>query len=1325
MDAEATIGSLSELDLAPRAGRLVGIGPLGPVYAAQGRARKVLAELADDRALCVQHELARLPAHDGLAPVELVREEGRWVAYTPWAPAEAAPGPSPHAMLQLAEALGALHDAGLVHGHLSAPNVRCDRRGRPWLMDTGLWGPPGDLLRWGPWQELAAPERLRGEPPTPASDAYALGRLLATWDPAGALAGLAEVTSGLCQPEPAARWTVARAADRLRRLAWQAQQPAAQGEPGQGEPGQGEPGQGAAEPQRYGPYQVVRTLGRGGMGIVHLAVHEQDGAPVALKTVLGADLAVREALRRECRCLEALAHPGVARLLAHGVDDAVPWYAMSLVQGESLRRVCARLQRPREGLALFAALADTLGWLHGEGLVHGDLKPDNVLVTGQGRPVIVDFGLASRLHRGGGRETLEHPVRPGGSLPYLAPERLVPGALDPRSDLYALGCMLYEAWCGHPPFVAPTGAELLELHRSRAPRPLQALLPEVPPELDQLVMALLAKEPAERPAYAVDLAASLRRIAGLDEPEPLDPPAWVFRPRFAGRAAELAQLRGWLSGEGPQLTWLAGVSGVGKTRLVAELARHARAQGLEASVVECAPSSPATPARPLAVLRPLLRRLPPGALPPPFRRLLAAYEPSLGEPADPSQLRRSQVLEAVTDALARLHPRPSLLVLGDLHDADELTLAFLQRVAAGALPPRVRVLATWRTEQAPPALSALSARVPGLALGPMPADALAGIVQDMLASEPVPASLAEALAAQSEGNLFYVAESLRDAVASGALRRRGGRWDLGAVEVLRLTLPRSIEELLQARLLRLAPGPRQVARLASVLGREVVPAELAQLAQLPPAEIADALQSLLGAAVLEEGEGELRFTHHQLREVAYQGLPPEQRPWLHRRAAEIVDGSELDPAVVARHWSLAGVPDRAYARYLQAARSRVEASAHADARRLYEAAFAEVGPDEVLGARVEAAGKTTYRLGELQQAIATFEDLLARAQRAADESAAADARAWLVQVYVEAGRLEEAEAHAPLALASFRALGDEGRTATMLETASDLLVRRGRLQEAIAHHEEAIAIFTRLGWTMQLAPAYSRLGGTLRYLGDFRASLAWEERALVLVRAAHDRFFEGIVLSNIGSLHVELGDLEAAEAHLLQATALHRQLHNRRSLWICLLNRAELALQRPSPAEARALLDEALALHATHESAELAAYTWWMLGNLARVEGRRQEAWAALDQAVALQRQAGIWPDLALTLRTAARVARELDADLARAGELAAEALQLEETSGSPSGEAHCLCELGLIALASGQDGAQWLGRARGRAGEGVALQGDLAELEREVARVAGLTARR
>ncbi|MBE1534425.1 serine/threonine-protein kinase [Actinomadura algeriensis] len=264
-----------------------------------------------------------------------------------------------------------------------------------------------------------------------------------------------------------------------------------------------------------GRYRLESVIGRGGMGEVWRAVDRRLRRPVAVK-VLPAELAdvpgAMERFEREAEATAALQHPGIMVVFDVGRTDAgLAFLVMELLEGEDLRTIMRRNPGglPVEEAVDFAAqLADALAAAHSRGIVHRDIKPANLFVLPDGRLKLCDFGIA------GLADAATRLTQDGGSVGtplYMAPEQFRGGGADFRSDLYALGCVLHELLTGGPPFRSGSGLPgLLYAHLNEAPPPVGAARPEVPPQLERLVLDLLAKTVDQRPVSAEAVASLLR-----------------------------------------------------------------------------------------------------------------------------------------------------------------------------------------------------------------------------------------------------------------------------------------------------------------------------------------------------------------------------------------------------------------------------------------------------------------------------------------------------------------------------------------------------------------------------------------------------------------------------------------------------------------------------------------------------------------------------------------------------------------------------------------------------------------------------------------------
>jgi serine/threonine-protein kinase len=262
-------------------------------------------------------------------------------------------------------------------------------------------------------------------------------------------------------------------------------------------------------------YTVEREMARGGAGRVFFA-RNLEGTAVALK-VLHPELVVTataDRFLREIKTLSRLEHPHVAKLLDYGERDWLVYLAMAYIEGPTLKEHIAQVRRVSVSDAVRIArdLLDALAYAHEHNIVHRDVKPDNIVLSANGA-MLLDFGIA-RVIEGSGDEKLTRSGFTVGTSSYMSPEQVIAVRdLDHRSDLYSLGCVLFEALAGRPPFVHRSEAVVLQLQQTAEAPSLAELRPELPPELAGAVQRALAKDREQRWSSALEMRAQLDRLA--------------------------------------------------------------------------------------------------------------------------------------------------------------------------------------------------------------------------------------------------------------------------------------------------------------------------------------------------------------------------------------------------------------------------------------------------------------------------------------------------------------------------------------------------------------------------------------------------------------------------------------------------------------------------------------------------------------------------------------------------------------------------------------------------------------------------------------------
>jgi len=291
------------------------------------------------------------------------------------------------------------------------------------------------------------------------------------------------------------------------------------------------------------PFELKERLGEGGMGVVYRGRYVVKDIDVAVK-MLPDDVTnpiVLARFEREVEVLNSLQHPNIVRSFGGVCEDKRRFYAMELMSGGSLEdQLQQRGRLPWETVVEYARqMCAALVYLHEHGVVHRDLKPANFLLDDQGRLKLSDFGLASVI----AARRITTAGKTAGTLLYMAPEQIRGGDITPQTDLYALGCVLYELLTGQPPFIGDTPAETMHRHcRAEIPR-ITPIVLDCPVALEKLIIQLLAKEPADRPADAQvvgrEVSLVTYKISVISRPRPIDSDTFKRSPQPSESSVEM------------------------------------------------------------------------------------------------------------------------------------------------------------------------------------------------------------------------------------------------------------------------------------------------------------------------------------------------------------------------------------------------------------------------------------------------------------------------------------------------------------------------------------------------------------------------------------------------------------------------------------------------------------------------------------------------------------------------------------------------------------------------------------------------------------------
>jgi ABC-type transport system substrate-binding protein/serine/threonine protein kinase len=729
-------------------------------------------------------------------------------------------------------------------------------------------------------------------------------------------------------------------------------------------------------------YEITAELGHGGMGVVYLARDPLLNRDVAVKLIPPNLLSPESEQRfqREAQVVAQMDHPAIVPVYDFGRHESSLFFVMPLVHGENLRAFLRMEALLGEIVDVGIQVAEALEYSHGRGVIHRDVKPENIMVVREGSGVrvrVMDFGLA----RAATEPRLTQSGVLIGTLTYLSPEQVIGGELDGRSDIYSLGVVLYECFVGWPPFTGDAQSLLYRIVQE-VPQSLCSLGTEIDVELEQIVLACLAKAPAKRPQAAGEVAVALRKyrarlrdadrsrsITGLTRTvQSLRP---VLQP-FVGRTKEFGELQHRLNsamaGE-CQFVLVSGEAGVGKTRLLDELESLANARKIRVLHGRTVEQDSSFPYQGFCDLIQESFRLKDtvGAGPPDLTDLapdLVTLFPMLNEisglrqggakeskpaaAATPED--RTQIFELLARALTRIAGgKPLVLMLEDLHGAD-VSIEALQYIVRRLGPTPTLLVGTYRSTEVGnrhPLLRLLESfrgdrRFTALSLGPFSPTDHRSYLETLVGGTQLSESLVKKLFDLTKGNPFFAKELVRSLLDAGGISRDDtGEWNLsGEREISSDDLPATIQQAVEKRIARLPEGDRELLAMASVIGNTFDGRDLEALAE--GKDVEDALDRLLREGIVEEereSRGDLlTFASGLVRDVLYAGLPRRKRRSLHRRYAEIVEtrhAGRLERVLpqLVLHFSQGDVADKAVEYGLRRARASLESWSAEEAAR--------------------------------------------------------------------------------------------------------------------------------------------------------------------------------------------------------------------------------------------------------------------------------------------------------------------------------------------------------------------------------------------------------
>jgi tetratricopeptide (TPR) repeat protein len=976
-----------------------------------------------------------------------------------------------------------------------------------------------------------------------------------------------------------------------------------------------------------GPYRVIGEIGSGGMGTVYRAevvgqvADLEPGMIVALKVVHPHLLRTQGYFKRFLREGEIgkrVRHANVvATLDLDGItvgNETVLYMAMEYVEGQTLWDLLQEIGTASEELCLHIGreIANGLDAIHSLGVVHRDLKPENILITREHVLKVMDLGVARVT---GGADRLSAVGTFVGSALYASPEQFA-GAeddVDARSDLHALGLVLYELATGTHPYDAPDAAQIMRRLLDETPRPVTQLNPRLTPFFGEVLRVLLEKERDQRFQSARELADVLAegeesewwKARAKDVRMRADGPRRPIRVKpetpVVGRDHELGRLAAeWESvkaGEG-RVVLVEGDAGIGKTRLVDEFVAQLDELGDPPNYLTGGfPPGGAAGSSAFAAAfreffgdedveeaaRPRLAQTP--YLVDAFAALLRGESTPQG--AEP--LTRESLETVFVHMLRSLaEERPTIFFVEDLHAAPEQGLALFAALALAVPGHRLMLVGSARPELDPTWASTLASlpHAKRIALTRLGLKDVARLLVAAVGSERLADEIGFQIVAKSGGNPFFVFEILKSLRERGDLvRQETGIW-ASIRPVIEIAIPSSLQEIVRSRIASLTEEEREVLEPAACCGFEFDPRLVGDAMKIDRVVMLKVLAKIERSHRLVHSLGDrCVFDNEEVRDALKAGVPEALQREYHAAIAETIEAREAKSSASGRadgnvdgpvaveltdHFLAAGLARRAL-RYAGRAMEHLDGASAADlAADLSQRVLAAPGGpkgDERVRLLLSQADRLDL-LGRGEEERLALEEALRLADEARDTPSRARARIGLARLSRNLALYDEARAFADEALGIATGASDLNAQAMATELLGDLSLERGRHDEARVHYEREIEMRRAAGDRAGEASATGRLGGVYRRLGRYEEAYALIVRDLKLNRGPRSRLGKAIGKRNLGSVLYALGRYEEARTHFARSLSLARLVGYRRGEAAALVDMGEACLVLGEPEEA-------------------------------------------------------------------------------------------------------------------------------------------------------------
>lgn len=1043
-------------------------------------------------------------------------------------------------------------------------------------------------------------------------------------------------------------------------------------------------------------YKIIETIGRGGMGIVYKAFDTVLERHVALKVMhsfLLDDKKNDERFMTEARAAARLVHPNVVTIYEVGKDTSGRYIAMEYVEGTPLSEHVARegALTPDFAADIAMQILGALGAAHGLGILHRDIKAENILVTAQQEAKILDFGIA-KITTGQGLTVMGDVL---GTIEYMAPEQMMGEALDARSDLYAAGVVLYQMLTNRLPFTGDSPVAVLYKQLNEDPVPPSHFNSAVDQQLDEIVLHALHKHRDERWGSAEEFrqaletwknrsaapsaAAGFETEVDLDAEDELKDDTSLRDGLFVGREKELRRLikyyRSVQQSRGRTII-LRGEAGVGKSTLANIFQAYARRRGACVLYGAClyqegmdsylpyvdalrkffASDSFTLPEDKRAMLKTLVRERAP---------LLLAFTERFstnfdGEIAEQKQFRaahQTEQLEGIHILISTLATiKPVVLVIDDLQWADEASLHLFHYLAWHLESSRILLVGITRTDRhdlqrdgKPSLVVEVLSRMEresvatAIDIKRFNLDECTKLIDEALEQCVLSEEFYQRLYRETRGNPFIVLETLKNLQASGGLFNRDGVW-YDSHDGLKLEIPERVEDVFVRRLNSLDDTEREVLQVAAVIGYKFNPSILSALLELPKLKLLKTLQKVgRDLELLVSTDDAFQFEHPMLRDLLYNEVPKPLRKEYHLMIADTMEqmyapdyGAHVIDA--ALHFFRGGNDEKAIPLLFQAAERAFSISAFNEAYICFTDYIAalersEAAPPEGagLGYVYLRMGICLEELGRYEQALEAYEKLKSYSQEIHDFRGEVEAMRRLARVHEKMGNWDAAMA----SLESCLRILDEHPMPNFLSRIYNsmgvIYIERGEYELALQYLHKTTEVVDHEMGVYDCAHALTNIGIIHNIRGEHNEALHFYDKAMALYMEVNDERGQARIHHNMGMTYSDLFRWDDAIRAFQRCYELAEKLRDRSLRALALLNTGKAYARQRKLDRAEETTKKALKIFRRMDDKLNMAEAYHILGIIASESGDCSRAARSFNESIKLNRTMNYQEGLAET----------------------------------------------------------------------------------------------